>query len=125
MRRSASGFLSPAISGGGAATVSCSFGSPLFWSSLYRLRVVGESILKEPGIVSSILEDHLGTIWVTRVSKTAGGALCQVSGSKTQCHRQNRELSDLPSPLVPFLVVIERQAAAAFGCAARHYLCEV
>ena len=49
--------------------------------------------LKEPDIVSSILEDHLGTIWVTTVSKTAGGALCQVSGSKPQCYRVPNENS--------------------------------
>jgi PAS domain S-box-containing protein len=47
--------------------------------------------LKEPVIVSSILEDHLGTIWVTLVSKTAGGALCQVSGSKPQCYHVPNE----------------------------------
>jgi signal transduction histidine kinase/ligand-binding sensor domain-containing protein len=51
--------------------------------------------LKEPGIVSSILEDRLGTIWVTRirVSKTVEGALCQVSGSKPQCYRVPDESS--------------------------------
>jgi signal transduction histidine kinase/ligand-binding sensor domain-containing protein len=51
--------------------------------------------LKEPGIVSSILEDRLGTIWVTRirVSKTVEGALCQVSGSKPHCYRVPDESS--------------------------------
>ena len=45
--------------------------------------------LKEPGVISSILEDHLGTIWVTRarLPKTAEGPLCQVSGLKPQCYR--------------------------------------
>jgi PAS domain S-box-containing protein len=45
--------------------------------------------LKEPGLISSILEDRFGTIWVTRshVSHNAGGALCQVSGSKSQCYK--------------------------------------
>jgi ligand-binding sensor domain-containing protein len=51
--------------------------------------------LKEPGTVSSILEDHLGRIWVTRVSrsKPAEGTLCQVSGSKPQCYRVPDESS--------------------------------
>src|ERR1700746_3177413 len=37
--------------------------------------------LKEPGLVSSILEDQRVTIWVTRsrLSKTSEGALCQIS----------------------------------------------
>ena len=45
--------------------------------------------LKEPGLISSILEDRSGIIWITRshVSKTAGGALCQVSGPKSQCYQ--------------------------------------
>jgi PAS domain S-box-containing protein len=51
--------------------------------------------LKEPGVVSSILEDHLGRIWVTRVRlpKTAESALCQISGSKPQCYRVPDESS--------------------------------
>ena len=45
--------------------------------------------LKEPGVVSSILEDPLGTIWITRsrLPKTAAGPLCKISGSKLQCYR--------------------------------------
>ena len=45
--------------------------------------------LKEPGLISSISEDRFGTIWVTRshVSQSAGGALCQVSDSKSQCYK--------------------------------------
>jgi PAS domain S-box-containing protein len=45
--------------------------------------------LKEPGLISSILEDRFGTIWVTRshLSQNAGGALCQVLGSKSQCFK--------------------------------------
>jgi PAS domain S-box-containing protein len=51
--------------------------------------------LKEPGIVSSILEDHLGTIWVTRtrLPETAEGALCQISGAKPHCYRVPNESS--------------------------------
>ena len=51
--------------------------------------------LKEPSVVSSILEDHLGTIWVTRshIPKTEEGALCQISGSKPQCYRVPDESS--------------------------------
>jgi PAS domain S-box-containing protein len=51
--------------------------------------------LKEPGLVSSILEDQRGTIWVTRsrLSKTSEGALCQISGSKHQCYRVPDESS--------------------------------
>jgi PAS domain S-box-containing protein len=51
--------------------------------------------LKEPGTVSSILEDHLGAIWVTRshIPKTEEGALCQISGSKPQCYRVPDESS--------------------------------
>ena len=51
--------------------------------------------LKEPGLVSSILEDHLGTIWVTRtrLPEAAEGALCQISGAKLQCYRVPDESS--------------------------------
>ena len=45
--------------------------------------------LKEPGLMSSILEDRFGTIWITRsrVSQNAGSGFCQVSGSKSQCYK--------------------------------------
>jgi PAS domain S-box-containing protein len=51
--------------------------------------------LKEPGIVSSILEDRLGTIWVTRtrLPEAAEGALCQISGAKLKCYRVPDESS--------------------------------
>ena len=51
--------------------------------------------LKEPGIVSSILEDRLGTIWVTRtrLPEAAAGALCQISGAKLECYRVPDESS--------------------------------
>jgi len=51
--------------------------------------------LKEPGLISSIVEDRFRTIWVTRshVSKNAGGSLCQVSGSKSQCYQVPDESS--------------------------------
>ena len=51
--------------------------------------------LKEPGLVSSILEDRLGTIWITRsrLANPADGPLCQISGSKPQCYRVPDESS--------------------------------
>jgi ligand-binding sensor domain-containing protein/signal transduction histidine kinase len=43
--------------------------------------------LKEPGLISAILEDQRGRIWVTRTRvPNAHGPLCQVSGSKAECY---------------------------------------
>ena len=43
--------------------------------------------LKEPGVISAILEDQGGRIWVTRTRvPNAHGPLCQVSGSKPECY---------------------------------------
>jgi PAS domain S-box-containing protein len=51
--------------------------------------------LKEPGLVSSILEDHFGNIWITRsrLANPADGALCRVSGAEPQCYRVPDERS--------------------------------
>lgn len=43
--------------------------------------------LKEPGVISAILEDQGGRIWITRTRvPNAHGVLCQVSGSKPECY---------------------------------------
>jgi signal transduction histidine kinase/ligand-binding sensor domain-containing protein len=43
--------------------------------------------LEEPGVISAILEDQRGRIWVTRTRiPNAHGPLCQVTGSKSVCY---------------------------------------
>jgi PAS domain S-box-containing protein len=60
--------------------------------------------LKESSLVSSILEDRLGTIWITRsrLANPADGPLCRVSGSKPQCYRvpDERSIGDCCNTLV-------------------------
>jgi len=49
---------------------------------------------KEPGLISAILEDQRGRIWVTRSRvSSAHGPLCQVSGSKSECYAVPDETS--------------------------------
>jgi signal transduction histidine kinase/ligand-binding sensor domain-containing protein len=50
--------------------------------------------LKEPALISAILEDQRGGIWVTRMRvSNAHGPLCQVSGSKSECYAVPDETS--------------------------------
>jgi PAS domain S-box-containing protein len=51
--------------------------------------------LKERSLISSILEDRLGTIWITRsrLANPADGPLCRVSGSEPRCYRVPDERS--------------------------------
>jgi signal transduction histidine kinase/ligand-binding sensor domain-containing protein len=50
--------------------------------------------LKEPALISAILEDQRGGIWVTRMRvPNAHGPLCQVSGSKSECYAVPDETS--------------------------------
>lgn len=43
--------------------------------------------LEEPALISAVLEDQRGRIWVTRTRiPNAHGPLCQVSGSKPECY---------------------------------------
>jgi signal transduction histidine kinase/ligand-binding sensor domain-containing protein len=45
--------------------------------------------LKDYGVISNILEDHRGKIWITRTRTRVThdhGPLCQVSGSKLECY---------------------------------------
>jgi signal transduction histidine kinase/ligand-binding sensor domain-containing protein len=45
------------------------------------------SYLKEPGPITTILEDQRGKIWITRARVSNDhGPLCQVSGSKPECY---------------------------------------
>ena len=53
--------------------------------------------LKESSLVSSILEDRLGTIWITRsrLANPTDSPLCRVSGSKPQCYWKDGELQTM------------------------------
>jgi ligand-binding sensor domain-containing protein len=51
--------------------------------------------LMEPALISAILEDQRGRIWVTRTRiPNAHGPLCQVSGSKSECYAVPDETSN-------------------------------
>jgi signal transduction histidine kinase/ligand-binding sensor domain-containing protein len=44
------------------------------------------SYLKEPGLISAILEDQRGKVWITRSRVPNAKGLCQVFGSKAECY---------------------------------------